>query len=200
MRDARTMGRPREFDAQNAIAQIMDVFWRNGFEGTSMSDLVDATGLKKGSLYAAFGNKRSMYLKALLHYDRTEVDASVHLLTSSESADKRIAKFLQVPIDAVADRKDRRGCFLCTASVDQAALDLETERIVNVGLKRMERALAGALAEVDNIRLNKKELSGRASHLLSVYLGMRVLAKAGYPLPALRAIKRSALLDAGLPP
>ncbi|MGI9504473.1 MAG: TetR/AcrR family transcriptional regulator [Geminicoccaceae bacterium] len=198
MRDAGTMGRPREFDEESAIAQIMDVFWRNGFEGTSMSDLVDATGLKKGSLYAAFGNKRSMYLKALLHYDRIEIDASVRILKGPEFAKKRIAKFLQLSIDAVAQRKDRRGCFMCTASVDQAALDLETERIVNASLKRMERALSDALAEIDDIGSNKTELSGRASLLLSVYLGMRVLAKAGYSLSALRATKRSALLDAGL--
>ncbi len=65
MREPTTMGRPREFDVDEALTKIMAVFWAKGFEGSSLSDLVAATGLKKGSLYAAFGDKRAMYLKAL---------------------------------------------------------------------------------------------------------------------------------------
>ena len=59
MRERTKMGRPREFDEDEALATIMDVFWKKGFEGATMSDLVTATGLIKGSLYAAFGDKRA---------------------------------------------------------------------------------------------------------------------------------------------
>ena len=199
MRDTTTMGRPREFDEEDVLAQIMDMFWRKGFEGTSMSDLVDTTGLKKGSLYAAFGNKRSMYLRALDYYDRTEIDESVRLLTRTEPPEKRIGKFFEASIDAVAIRKDRRGCFLCSASLDQAALDAETGRTVNASLRRLERALADALAEIDDFATDKKTRLSQTQHLLSVYFGMRVLAKAGHPVTALRAAKKSALLGSGLP-
>ena len=199
MRDTTTMGRPREFDEEDVLAQIMDMFWRKGFEGTSMSDLVDTTGLKKGSLYAAFGNKRSMYLRALDYYDRTEIDEAVRLLTRTEPPEKRIAKFLQASIDAVAIRKDRRGCFLCSASLDQAALDAETGRTVNASLRRLERALADALAEFDDFATDQKTRQSQTQHFLSVYLGLRVLAKAGHPVTALRAAKKSALLGSGLP-
>ena len=65
MREPKLMGRPREFNEEEALAKIMDVFWARGFEGATVSDLMAATGLKKGSLYAAFGDKRAMYLKAL---------------------------------------------------------------------------------------------------------------------------------------
>ena len=126
MREDKAVGRPREFDAGEALAKIMAVFWAQGFEGTSMSDLVAATGLKKGSLYAAFGDKRAMYLKALAVYDRTAIDGAVDTLTGTAAAAQRIAGFLQLAIDAVAVRKDRRGCFLCNASVDQAVLDSDT--------------------------------------------------------------------------
>ena len=93
MREPRAVGRPREFDAEEALAQIMDVFWAKGFEGASMSDLVTATGLKKGSLYAAFGDKRAMYLKALALYDRTAIDRSVRVLTGTAAPETRTAPY-----------------------------------------------------------------------------------------------------------
>ena len=74
MGETKVIGRPREFDEDEALAKILDVFWAKGFEGTSMSDLETATGLRKGSLYAAFGDKRAMYLKALALYGRTAID------------------------------------------------------------------------------------------------------------------------------
>ena len=76
MRETKTIGRPREFDADSMLLKIMDVFWARGFVGTTLSHLVAATGLKKGSLYAAFGDKREMYLKALALYDRTAIAAT----------------------------------------------------------------------------------------------------------------------------
>ncbi len=82
MREPTKMGRPREFDVNEALAAIMDVFWTKGFAGASMRDLVGATGLKKGSLYAAFVDKRAMYHKALAFYDRTRIDSTVRGLKS----------------------------------------------------------------------------------------------------------------------
>ena len=74
MLEPKVMGRPREFDEDEALAKIMDVFWEKGFEGTSMSDLETATGLRKGSLYAAFGDKRAMYRKSVELYGRTAIE------------------------------------------------------------------------------------------------------------------------------
>lgn len=62
------MGRPREFDVDKALDLALHVFWRKGYEGTSMSDLTDAMGITKPSLYAAFGNKEELFRKALDRY------------------------------------------------------------------------------------------------------------------------------------
>lgn len=191
MREPKVMGRPREFDEDEALARIMDIFWEKGFEGTSMSDLETATGLRKGSLYAAFGDKRAMYLKALALYGRTAVDATVRVLTGIDTPERRIGKFLQAPIDAVAVENDRRGCFLCNASIDQAAVDPETQSLVNGSLERLGRVLEKALSE-----LGTKDNSRRradAQHLLSVYFGLRVLAQAGQPVRMLKAAREAAL-------
>ena len=193
MREHGTMGRPREFDADEALAKIMDVFWAKGFEGATMSDLMTATGLQKGSLYAAFGDKRGMYIKALALYDRTVIDASVQLLTGAGAPEKRIERFLQSAIDAVAVEKDRRGCFLCNASIDQAMLDRESGRAVKAGVGRLSRALEQALSGLTGAPIDDEERYANAQHLLSVYFGLRVLAKAGQSVAALRKTKSAAL-------
>ena len=191
MREPKVMGRPREFDEDEALAKILDVFWAKGFEGTSMSDLETATGLRKGSLYAAFGDKRAMYLKALALYGRTTIDEAVRVLTGIDAPERRIGKFLQSAIDAVAVENDRRGCFLCNASIDQAALDPETQRSVNGNFERLRRVLEEALSELSAIDNNRRRAA--AQHLLSVYFGLHVLAKAGQPVRMLKAARESAL-------
>ena len=190
MGETKVMGRPREFDEDEALAKILDVFWANGFEGTSMSDLETATGLRKGSLYAAFGDKRAMYLKALALYGRTSIDVAVRVLTGIDAPERRIGKFLQSAIDAVAVENDRRGCFLCNASIDQAAVDPETQRSVNGSFERLGRALEKVLSELSAIDNNRR---GAAQHLLSVYFGLRVLARAGQPVRMLKAAREAAL-------
>ena len=63
------MARPREFDEDRVKEALTRVFWEKGYEATTMQDLVDATGLLKGSLYGAFGDKQALYMIALAHYD-----------------------------------------------------------------------------------------------------------------------------------
>lgn len=187
------MGRPREFDEGAALTKIMDVFWTKGFEGTTLNNLVTATGLRKGSLYAAFGDKRAMYLKALALYDRTAIDAAVRLLTGTVAPEKCIGDFLQSAIDAVALRKDRRGCFLCNASVDQAVLDPETENAVKASLGRLGRALEDVLSRLPASSIDDVRPHAEAQLFLSVYFGLRVLAKAGHPVRALKDARKTAL-------
>ena len=73
------MGRPREFDTGEALEKAMKAFWANGYEGTSIQDLMTATGLQKQSLYSAFGNKRDIYIACLKHFDETRLRGSIAL-------------------------------------------------------------------------------------------------------------------------
>ena len=193
MREVRSPGRPREFDEQATLTKIMEVFWAKGYEGTSISDLLTATGLRKGSLYAAFGDKREIYLKALALYDGTAIDHSVKLLTGEGPPEGRLSSFLDFPIDAVAQRRDRRGCFLCNASVDQALLDPETARSVQDSVARLERALEALLSELPYAPAGTAQRRAEARHLLAVYFGLYVLAKGGKSAEAIKEAKQAAL-------
>ncbi len=89
------MARPRQFDEQQVIESLMKVFWEKGYEASSMQDLVAASGLLKGSLYGAFGDKQTLYLMALRHYDRTRIQAGIDTQPSIISGNIK-AVFLDV--------------------------------------------------------------------------------------------------------
>ena len=68
------MARPRQFDEEDVKTALSDVFWEHGYEGTSYSDIMAATGLNKGSLYSSFGDKRALYQHALTEYNRARLE------------------------------------------------------------------------------------------------------------------------------
>lgn len=188
------MARLREFDERKALKAVKALFWRRGFEGTSYAELQKATGLGKGSLYAAFGDKRALYLKALQAYIGAEVDAAVALLEGAGPGRprpglRRVEAFLDLAIEAVARRGDRRGCFLCNAAVDLAPEDAEVEAAVIAAMDRMREALERALEGAVPPRRRKAAVE----IVISVYFGLRVMAKAGTPAAQLRLARDAAL-------
>lgn len=171
-------GRPREFDEGEILAKIMDLFWANGYFGTSLAMIEQATEIKKQSLYTAFGDKHGMYLAALINYEKTIVRGAIDGLRSANPPIQRIHEFLSAPIMATFDHDDKRGCFLCNASADRAALDSDTQRLVARGFKKLETALANALAEAGGASKPTDHLE-EARLLLAVYSGLRVMARSG---------------------
>ena len=186
-------GRPREFDPEETLSKIMKLFWEHGYEATGLSDIIKATGLGKASLYSAFGNKQSMYLKALAHYDQLMVDAGVSTLRSPEMAPlDRITAFLSAPIAAVRDQIDRRGCFLCNASADRAALDDDTAAVVRQGYEKMRRAIAHSLME-EFPHLPVATIQARSELVLTVYSGLQIMARSGMTIDTLSLAKVSVM-------
>ena len=185
------MARPREFEPDEAMANVKDVFWRLGFEGASMSDLEAATGLGKQSLYRVFGDKRGMYLSALRHYEENEARDAFRLLKGEGTAKERVARLFDYVIgDAVASG-DRRGCFLCNAAVDQAQLDDETKKSVTRMMATTRAAFDDALKASEPYRRSAKKRDAKALQLLAGYFGLRVMIKANMEETALRAAARA---------
>ena len=78
-------GRPREFDTDDVLEAAMQCFWSNGYESTSLADLVAATGLHKGSLYQAFGDKHSLFIRSLKRYLSDVRAQKTAMLAAAES-------------------------------------------------------------------------------------------------------------------
>lgn len=192
MRDRKSPGRPREFDEIMALRKVMSLFWAHGFEGVSLSQIMTATGLKKASLYAAFGDKRSMYLRALQQYHADQVRAAAQALRDeSHPPLDRIRAFLTAPL-AAAESGDQSGCFLCNASADQAALDADTQAQVQQGFATLANALQSPL-QARHPGLDPHQLASQAHMLLGLYSGFRIMARGGVDV-----VKLGASIDVAL--
>lgn len=192
MREELAPGRPREFDETEMLRKIMKLFWRGGYEGVSLADIMKETGLKKGSLYAAYGDKRAMYLKALGQYEADIVGSAAKFLTDQSLPPlERLDAFLSAPL-AAPDQGDRSGCFLCNASADQADLDMATKKQVTRGFDQLTDGLARSLSDL-HPDLPKVEALIKARTLLTVYIGLRIMVRSGAETRALDPIVETAL-------
>src|SRR5215470_3064206 len=105
------MGRPREFDVDQALERALQVFWRKGYEGASLPDLTEAMGINRPSLYAAFGNKEGLFRAVVERY--VEGAASCVRQALEQSTARAVAEaLLAATIDVVTDSKNPRGCLL----------------------------------------------------------------------------------------
>lgn len=186
------MGRPREFDPERALEGAMALFWARGYEAASLEELLEAMGIARGSLYKAFRSKRRVFLMALELYDRTVVEALVRALGQGPgSGAERVRRLLAGVARDVAEAGDRRGCFLCNAAVGEAQADPEVAARVMAMMRRLEAALADALAGADGAPAAAPEARAETARLLlAAYMGLRVLARAGYPAAELEALAR----------
>lgn len=187
------MGRPREFDMDDVLDRAMRAFWATGYEGTSLDDLLAAMGIKRGSLYKAFTDKRALYQAALRHYDASVVDAAVGMLRARDDDGRtRISRFLHSVADATERGVDPPGCFLCNAIVDQAPHDPETGAAVSQSLTRLESAFEIALDDLP-VAMERLARADLARRLVADYVGMRVLARAGRDAAALHRLAEAVL-------
>ncbi len=186
------MARPREFEPEEALQAIKDTFWRLGYEGASMQEIEAATGLKKQSLYRLFGDKRGMYLAAVEHYGRHEVTEAAAILAQPGPARDRIARLFGAMIDAAVKGGDRRGCFLCNASIDQAPSDEATRKLVGYMMNEVRGAIEAALAVSAPYDKDRKAREARAAHLMAAYFGLRVMIRAGMPPALLKTAAKEA--------
>jgi AcrR family transcriptional regulator len=120
----RSRGRPREYDADEALARAADCFWKNGYAGTSLDELASATGMNRPSLYAAFGNKHDLYLKTLRRYRDESRDMAKALLTDQPSLRIYLGRFYQAALDVYfAGPGAARGCYSIGTAATESAID-----------------------------------------------------------------------------
>jgi len=180
METAVLRGRPREFDVDQALTAALRVFWSKGYEGASMTDLTDAMGITRPSLYAAFGNKESLFRKALDLYEREKLCYMGQAL-EAPTARGVAQRLLQGSMENQTSRDDPRGCLgvissvACGAEADCIRQEvLERGRIAHEALiERMQRAVAEGDFQTP------VDAEGITKYLTAILQGMAVQAGAG---------------------
>jgi TetR/AcrR family transcriptional repressor of nem operon len=139
------MARPREFDEDRVLQAALEVFRAKGFDGATLSELEHATGLGRGSLYGAFGDKRALFQRVLGRYLTSSLDERLALLDRPAAGREAIiALFRGIARDASCDR-ERKGCLMTNCSVELADRDPDLACQAARGFDRFERAFAAAI-------------------------------------------------------
>lgn len=173
------MARPREFDSNTALESAMHVFWAKGYEATSLDDLCEATGLGRSSLYAAFGDKRGLYLSALDRYEEAGVRRIAAALARFPLR-KAVAAFVGRIIDDIVAGPGRRGCFIGNCAAELARGDRTAATRVRRSLDRLEATFRDALASArarGEIAATS-DVDALARFLVAGIQGLRLVGKA----------------------
>ncbi|MFF4381306.1 TetR/AcrR family transcriptional regulator [Kitasatospora sp. NPDC001547] len=192
------MARTKEFDPDAALQAALELFWERGYEATSMADLVERLGIARASVYATFGSKHELYLRALERY--CEQSDSARLDELSQPGPALPAVRAMVRHYATADGPERRiGCFVTNTAVELAAHDPAAARRVEASFDRLETLLTGALvrAAAQGELPAGREPRALARMLVVLLQGIRVVGKTADGAPRARdaAEQALALLD-----
>ncbi|MES9968393.1 MAG: TetR/AcrR family transcriptional regulator [Candidatus Thiodiazotropha sp.] len=182
---AMSAGRRRTFDKSEALDMAMRVFWENGYSGTSMSDLTEALGINKPSLYAAFGNKEQLFETALNHY-MSHYGAPI-FERLKEPADaplsERIRSYMLGIIDVINNRQSPKGCLFVKSCCEAGSTAIPDD--ISLSLQAMRQANERLLTKVVESEQKRGCLSETAKpkdiaeYLLSVLYGLTVQVKQG---------------------
>jgi TetR/AcrR family transcriptional regulator, transcriptional repressor for nem operon len=184
------MARPRTFDEADVVEAAREHFWTHGYSATSVDDLTAATGLGKGSLYGAFGDKHSLFVRALDDYCTTASDRfSAQLRQPGVTAIDRLTGHVRAIVaDVIADTEGR-GCLMAKSSAELGGADADVDRIVGESLRRWRSDLVDALveAQADGAITAGADAQALATVFLGVLRGMEVLRRGGVEPAQLRA-------------
>lgn len=185
------MPRPRTFDEEDVVDRAMEVFWTNGYEATSVSDLTAELGLHPGTIYRTFGDKHTLFLRALARYRDKHARALAPALLGGGPVLPRMRAVLIGFIELAADEDQPRGCLaantageLLPADKDAAAAVADVLSVVEDGFLQGLRVAARQGEIADTL-----DLPGCAAMLTLILQGLQVVAKADpHPQRLTRAV------------
>ncbi|MCP3976060.1 MAG: TetR/AcrR family transcriptional regulator [bacterium] len=183
------MARTREFDTDEAIAQIAEAFWAEGYEATGIAELVDATGVGRASLYGAFGSKREMLHRAIDFYLSHHIEDQWSPVDGGglDGAKRMFGQFAYV-LEAKPDRA-RMGCLLVNSAVELGRTDSEVVALSERYRTRMRDAFRSAYerAVVDG-DMDGGHAEERAELSMLLLMGCFVSIKSGAPLEEIQRL------------
>lgn len=171
------MARSKEFDIHSVLRKAMDLFWYQGYEKTSMQDLVASMGIHKRSMYDTFGDKHALFMKVMDRYNEilgAFIEGRIHDLTSAKEA---IRFVLEMPIHSEEIRP--KGCLMVNTAIELAVHDPEAKAKVNEHFSKTEKLFYDLVVRGQSTG----EIAGHhdaaklSQYLLNSFAGMRVMVK-----------------------
>jgi TetR/AcrR family transcriptional regulator, transcriptional repressor for nem operon len=176
-----TYGRPREFDVDHALAAATQQFWAEGYEATSLQDLLKAMNLSKSSLYQTFGKKYDLFIRCLEFYQQSMVDELNTQLINSISPKQFLSDFLEGVILEAKTKATRKGCFLVNTANELSQRDAGVAKAVSCGTRNLSEVFHRAIEQGKNQKLINNNMSTESlvDYLMTSISGLRTMIKAG---------------------
>jgi AcrR family transcriptional regulator len=192
----RPRGRPRAYDADAALGQAMSAYWRLGYSATSLDQLSDATDMNRPSLYAAFGDKRALYLQTLDSYTERSKEGIVKALDPQLSLAEGLQRFYDSAIASYLPSGDpARGCYLIGTAVTEALDDAEIRTRLANALREFERLLEARIRKARDDGEIDAAADPQALTLIAsaVLYTMAIRSRAGESRAVLRSVATTAI-------
>lgn len=189
------MGRNKKYERSDVARKAMDLFWRDGFHGTSTQTLVESMGVNRFSLYAEFGNKQNLYEAALQLYAQEVVDQHFRALESEDAGLPQIEAMLSGFAAAAGEPGSELGCFMCNCATERGAEDLGSQVFVHAHVARISAALSNALSNARQHGFIRPEVDTvqEGQFLATLLLGFFVLLRAKVDPAVVRSSSHIAL-------
>lgn len=188
-------GRPRSFDRDQALLKALDLFWRKGFEPSSVAELCTAMEINPPSLYAAFGNKAKLFIEAVNYYERVYWKTTWEHLEETQDITKAIDRFFSEAADILLSPSAPCGCMVVLAAINVSSDSAEVVKAVSIlrqeGKDLFERRLARAVQ--DKQLPEDTNTAGLAVVLNTLLEGMSIEAKDGADPACLKMIGEHAV-------
>ena len=187
-------GRPRSFDRDAALGQALLVFWRHGYDASSVSLLTRAMGISAPSMYAAFGDKRALFEEALLHYMRTH-GAFMGRALQEPDAVKALEHMLFDAAATFTNHEHAPGCLVITAATNCAPESVDVQKRLQALRQSSLRAFEAKISACQASGQLRSHIEARelALFFMATLQGMSSQARDGASREDLEAIARSAL-------
>jgi AcrR family transcriptional regulator len=192
----RTRGRPRAYDPDSALAGARDAFWQQGYAGTSLEVLSDATDMNRPSMYAAFGDKRALYLQTLDRYTAEANVAVRRALDRGHSLAEGLRRFYDNALSIYFESgRTPRGCYLIGTATTEAGADPEVGAKLLESLQGFERALEARLRDAKSAGELDAAADPAALAMIasSVLHSIAVRSRAGESRASLKALTDTAI-------
>ena len=176
------MGRPREFDPDEALQTAIELFWEKGYYDTAVDEVVRRTGVAKYGIYGTFGGKRELFLKALEQYGRDRHRDIQRPIRQPDASLPEVLDFFKQASKLMTQKSHRRGCLIGNTGVELGARDAEIGKFVANFFTDLGKALQGCLERA----VNKGELDDAtdisviATYLATEFRTALMLAASGH--------------------
>ena len=188
-------GRPLAFDREVALVQAMLLFWQHGYEATSLKDLTAALGVPPSSIYAAFGDKKGLFLAAVDRYLSGPV-TSQSIIANAATARDAAGGLLQAAATGFTGTDTPKGCLLASAAMSCSAAAAEVKEALAVRRRAIEALLKRRIAQAIRVGelSNASDADALAAHTMAVIQGMSTLARDGAKREKLLRLADTAML------